>query len=193
MNYNHFKNYAIKYYLRFYPSKNRLSEKLVSKFKITENIAKKLVLELEEEWIILEEKVIDEKIKYLISKWKNVNYIKINLIKKQFNKNIIINKLNKISENSSILDKNFVINKILNYKEKHKSKNYIKQKLIERREDKILINNLLEEYYNKEEELENLKINFNKLKLTNKSDKQILTNLTWKWFIFSDVLNILKI
>jgi len=192
MNYNHFKNYAIKYYLRFYPSKIKLTKKLVEKFKLSITEGKKLILELEEENIILEEKVIEEKIKYLISKGKNINYIRINLIKKEFDKDILFKKLEKYSQNWSVLPENFIINKILNYKDKHKSKNYIRQKLIERPEDKIIVNKLLEKYYIHEEEIENLKISYNKLKSRNKTDKQILDNLNRAWFMFSDILKIVK-
>lgn len=192
MNYNHFKNYAIKYYLKYYPSKNKLLERLTQKFKISLEIANKIILELEEDNIILEEKVIEEKIKHLISKWKNVNYIKINLIKKQFNQKIILEKLNKYSQNKSVLPEDFIINKIITYKQKTKSKNYIRQKLIERKEDKTIINKLLEEHYFSEEEQENLEINYNKLKQRNKTEKQILDNLTRAGFNFWEILKIIK-
>jgi SOS response regulatory protein OraA/RecX len=62
-----------------------------------------------------------------------------------------------------LLDADYIKRKILDYKNKWKSRNYIFQRLFERKQDKDLINESLDQIYTKEDELENIKLEYENL------------------------------
>ncbi len=194
-------DYAIWYYLRYYPSQKKLAQKLEEKFWVnSENWKKHWGISEEEISFILKEKlrniinekeVLRAKIKSYQNKWKNLCYIKSNLIKKWFllaEIEEILNKEFEISEKSFLKDE-VIRKKIENYKKKWKSKNFIRQKFIERNLDKALIEEILEEIF-KDWEIENLKLEYEKIK--EKFEKQkIIEKLLRKWFSYDDIKKII--
>jgi len=114
--------------------------------------------------IIVEKLVIESKIRVYITRNKNLSYIKSKLFEKWFEKE----EYEKILENNynldeTLLDADYIKRKILDYKNKWKSRNYIFQKLFERKQDKDLINESLDQIYTKEDELENIKKEYQNL------------------------------
>jgi SOS response regulatory protein OraA/RecX len=110
------------------------------------------------------------------------------LFEKKFSKDKIDLILNEhfLQEWKSLLDENSVLRKIEILKSKGKSKQYITSKLIERSEDNELVNKCLDNIFSNEWDLDNLKIEYNKLK--NKYDtKKIIERLLRKWFKYDDI------
>lgn len=196
-------DYAIWYYLKYYPSKKKLTQKLEEKFWPNSENWKKYwwisakdinhILNENMKSIINEEEVLKSKIKNLKNKWKNIYYIKWNLLKKWFildEIDIILEKNFKIEE-ESFLDKKAITKKIELYKNKWKSKNFIRQNLIERSLDKEIIEEILTEVYGFSEE-EILKKEFEKLKW--KFEKQkIIEKLLRKGFLYDEIKKVLNI
>ncbi len=190
-------DYAIWYYLRYYPSRKKLSQKLEEKFWVNSENWKKygwiwkeeirFILKEKLRNIIQEKEVLRSKIKNYKMKWKNISYIKANLLKKWF----ILDEVSEIlkaefdSENRSFLEEDVIRKKIENYKNKWKSKNYIRQKFIERSLDKEIIENILDEVF-ETWEFEILEKEYEKIK--NKFEKQkIIEKLLRKWFLYDDI------
>ncbi len=180
MEFEYLKNYAINYYLRYYPSKKKLEEKLMKKSKDDMILVKKVLNDLNS--FIIENQVIEAKIRYYIQKNKNLAYIKSKLFEKWFKKEDYEKILQENFDlEKSFLDKDYLRRKILNYREKNKSKKYIFSKLCERGEDKENILNILEEIFWDDWELEILKKEFEKLKWKYEN-KKIIEKLLRKWF-----------
>lgn len=145
MDYTQILNYATKYYLRYYPSRARLIEKIQEKFHPS-NKALSDVLHILED-IIVEEQVIDAKIRHYIERWKNISYIKLKLIQKKFDSDIVLWKIQKLIDSGTILGYENTMQKVLLYYEKNKSKNYVRNKLIERPSDRSLVESAIAEIY----------------------------------------------
>lgn len=145
MNYTQIQNYATKYYLRYYPSKNRLIEKVKEKFHPSDSVLQTLLDDMRE--IIVEEEVIKAKIGHYIERWKNISYIKLKLIQKNFDKELVFKYIWNIEENGTILDYDKTIQKVSDYLTKGKSKNYVRNKLIERPDDKEVVESAIVEVY----------------------------------------------
>lgn len=196
-------DYAIWYYLRYYPSRKKLARKLDEKFGPDSEKGKKYggiskqdieyILEEHLRNIIQEEEVIRAKVKNLQAKGKNVNYIKTNLLQKYFQKEAIEQVLEQefqVSE-QSILSESALYKKIENYKQKGKSKNYIKNKFIERSEDREVVERILDELFSEADELENLKREFEKI--SGKYERQkIIEKLLRKGFQYGDVKEVMS-
>lgn len=185
-NYESLRNYALWYYFRYFPSKNKLNQKLLEKWKDLE-LSKKIILSLEN--IIDEKSVLIDKINLLLLRNKNYNYILTNLMQKWFEKEMIIFELeNKFdASNKSLLNKNSIYIKVQNYKSKNKSISYIKQKLIQREFDKEIVENAIYEVFWEGEE-ESIKKEIEKL--SKKYDKQkIIQKLIAKWFKYDEIKN----
>ncbi|MBS9775425.1 RecX family transcriptional regulator [Candidatus Gracilibacteria bacterium] len=196
-------DYAIWYYLRYYPSRKKLFQKLAQKFGPESEKGKKYggigdeeisyILDEHMRNIIQEEEVLRSKIKNLQAKGKNVNYIKNNLLEKYFEKTDIENCLEQefqVSE-QSILSENVLHKKIQNFKQKGKSKNYIRQKFIERSEDREVVEHILDEIFGEDDEFENLKNEYEKL--APKYEKQkIIEKLLRKGFCYGDIKNVVE-
>ena len=145
MDYTHILNYATKYYLRYYPSRARLIEKLNEKFNPPEAILNKVLSSME--LIILEEEVIKAKINYYKDKSKNLFYIRLKLNQKKFDKLLVEKYLEQLQEEWSLLVYSSLVYKVQNYYDKNKSINYVKNKLIERAEDREVVNLVVGEIY----------------------------------------------
>ncbi len=185
-NYESLRNYALWYYFRYFPSKNKLNQKLLEKWKDLE-LSKKIILSLEN--IIDEKSVLIDKINLLLLRNKNYNYILTNLMQKWFEKEMIIFELeNKFdANNKSLLNRNSIYIKVQNYKSKNKSISYIKQKLIQREFDKEIVENAIYEIFWEGEE-ESIKKEIEKL--SKKYDKQkIIQKLIAKWFKYEEIKN----
>lgn len=183
-------DYAIWYYLNFFPSKKKIAEKLKEKFWPESEKWKKywwisdeeisFIVEEKLKNLLQEENILKAKIKNFLWKWKNLNYIKTKLFEKKFDKNDIEKILNEEyfenSENTefienwwSFLNKEKLEKNILALKNKWKSKKFIQQKFIERMEDSEVVNEILEkvfyQYWDSEEdfEFENLKKEYEKI------------------------------
>jgi len=205
-------DYAIWYYLRYFPSINKVKQKLNEKFWPESEKGKKYwgIFEDDIEYIIsekmrnilCEKQIISSKINNYINNWKNIFYIKSKLYEKGFIKpeyeEILINDFN--IEESSILDYEKVYKQINILYKKNKSKNYIRNKFIENHFDRELIEDILSEIFiNWEDEL--LKIELEKIlrknhygleKLDFKEKQKITQKLVWKWFNIWDIINLLK-
>ncbi len=193
-------DYAIRYYLNFFPSKKKIADKLKEKFwPESEKWKKYWWISEEEIFFIIEEKmknllqeenILKAKIKNFLRKWKNLNYIKTKLFEKKFDKNDIEKILNEdYFENSenlemienwwSLLNREKLEKNILILKNKWKSKKFISQKFIERREDSEMVNEILEKIFFEnwaDFEFENLKIEFKKIK-----NKKVRNKKTWEY------------
>lgn len=189
MNYNQIKNYSINYYLRYYPSKNRLEEKLKDKFDLNESDLQKIMSDLE--FILVEEDVIKAKVNTLINRGKNISYIKNNLLQKKFCKDSVLSYLEEISEWTSVLLYDNVLQKVQSYFDKNKSKQYVYSKLKERPEDVWLVEECIREVYEESEVQLILHIYYgNEAKYNLKEPKakqKFIASLLSKWFKYGDI------
>ena len=178
-------DYAIWYYLKYFPSKKALEKKLFEKFwpnsekwKIYWWIWEKeidFILNQKMSSIIFEEEVAKSKIRNYIEKNKNFSYIRTKMFQKYFDKELVLQILREEYnfENETLLNEEKLKKQIILLKQKGKSKNYIKNKFLERSQDKDLVENILSEVFC-DWELENLKKEYEKIK--NKwFDKQKIT------------------
>lgn len=195
-------DYAIWYYLRYYPSKKKLEYKIRLKFWPDSEKWKKYwgihdeeiayIIEDKLKNIIQEKEVLRSKIKNYILKNKNLNYIKQKLREKLFDKEMIDELLQDefLTEWESLLTIDYIRKQINLYKSKWKSKLYIKQKLIERDEDKKLVINLLGEAF-LEWELEQIVSEYEKLNWKYEKNK-IIEKLLRKWFSYNDIKQVIN-
>lgn len=184
------KNYALWYYLRYYPSTNRLREKLLEKSDNNFETSNEVISEMKN--IITEKEVIRSKISIFLNRNKNLNYIKQKLREKKFDKEVFEQILYSefVEEDKSLLSEGFIIRKILNLKNKWKSKNYIKNKLIERSEDKEVVEKNLEEIFI-DGEFESIQKEYDKIKDRYPKEKCI-QKLIWKGFYYSQVKEVVE-
>jgi hypothetical protein len=80
MSFELFRNYALNYYLRYYPSFKKFREKLLKKSHDDEKLVSDVLDSMEN--IIVEKQVIESKIRLYIARNKNLNYIKSKLFEK---------------------------------------------------------------------------------------------------------------
>lgn len=178
------KNYALWYYFRYFPSKNKLEKKLLEKVDDKE-LTMKVLWNINH--LLDDKKVIWDKIRVYLIKNKNLNYIKTKLILAWFDKYEVEDILNTefLEENKSLLNEKSLKIKIQNYKNAWKSISYIKSKLIERQEDRELVENILSEVFETWED-ENLLQEYEKIK--NKFPKEkLVSKLIYKWFKYDDI------
>jgi len=161
-------DYAIRYYLNYFPSKKKIADKLKEKFWPDSEKWKRywwisdeeisFIIDEKMKNLLQEENILKAKIKSFLRKWKNLNYIKTKLFEKKFDKNDIDKILNQdyfenpenleVIENWwSLLNKEKLERNILILKNKWKSKKFISQKFIERREDNEMVNEILEKIF----------------------------------------------
>jgi len=205
-------DYAIWYYLRYFPSINKVRQKLKEKFWPESEKWKKYwwIFEDDIEYIILEKmrnilcekQIITSKINSYINKWKNTFYIKSKLYEKGFIKSeyeeILINDFN--IDESSILNYEKVYKQINVLYKRNKSKNYIRNKFIENNFDRELIEEILEDIFiDWESELLNIELekilrkkHYSLEKLDFKEKQKITQKLVWKWFNIWDVIEKMK-
>lgn len=214
-------NYAIWYYLKYFPSINKLKKKIDFKFWPNSEKGKKYwgIFEDDIDFIIndklanilVEKEIIISTINNYINKGKNLNYIKSKLNEKWF----IPEEYNKIlvedfdSDNSSLLNYEKVYKQILTLYKKNKSKNFIRNKFVERKIDSEIVDGILEEIFvDWEDEL--LKKELEKIirkkqgfwvpcstkeyleKLSFEEKQKIIQKLVWKGFDLWEVIKILK-
>lgn len=198
MSFESFRNYALNYYLRYYPSQKKLKEKLLKKSWEDEKLVSEVIDSMEN--IIVEKQVIESKIRLYIARNKNLSYIKSKLFEKWFEKNEYEEILkSNYNLDETLLDKEYLKRKIIDYKDKWKSKKYIFWQLYERNEDKELIIEALDEIYQDESELENIKLEYNKIINLNPElvlgfkKNKIIEKLLRKGFKYDDIKNIVKI
>ena len=190
-------DYAIWYYLRYYPSRKKLSQKLRYKFGPESEKWKKhwgisddeieYILQEKLRNIIQEEEVCRSKIKNLVGKNKNVSYIKNNLRQKLFDTEMI-EKILQIEfryEEQSLLRPEKLQKKIIELQKRWKSIWYIRQKFVERDVDRELVESLLWEIFLNWDQ-ENLEKEYKKI--SQKSEKQkTIEKLLRKWFYYWDI------
>lgn len=190
-------DYAIWYYLRYYPSRKKLSQKLEQKFWPNSEKWKRYWGISEEEIdyiltekmknIIQENEVCRSKISNLIWKNKNVSYIKNNLRQKMFEPEMIeeILQTEFQYQEQSILNPQKIEKKVIELKRKWKSIWYIKQKLIERDLDKEMVNKIISEYF-PDGDFENLQSEYDRYEWKYERQK-IIEKLIRKWFYYGDI------
>lgn len=196
-------DYAIWYYLKYFPSKKALEKKLFEKFwpnsekwKIYWWIWEKeidFILNQKMSSIIFEEKVAKSKIRNYIEKNKNFSYIKTKMFQKYFDKELVLRILREEYnfENETLLNEEKLKKQIILLKQKGKSKNYIKNKFLERSQDKGLVENILSEVFC-DWELENLKKEYEKIKNKWFDKQKIFQKLFSKWFNYEDIKRVIS-
>lgn len=196
-------DYAIWYYLKYFPSKKALEKKLFEKFwpnsekwKIYWWIWEKeidFILNKKMSSIIFEEEVAKSKIRNYIEKNKNFSYIKTKMFQKYFDKELVLRILREEYnfENETLLNEEKLKKQIILLKQKGKSKNYIKNKFLERSQDKDLVENILSEVFC-DWELENLKKEYEKIKNKLFDKQKIFQKLFSKWFNYEDIKRVIS-
>lgn len=196
-------DYAIWYYLKYFPSKKALEKKLFEKFwpnsekwKVYWWIWEKeidFILNQKMSSIIFEEEVAKSKIRNYIEKNKNFSYIKTKMFQKYFDKELVLLILREEYdfENETLLNEEKLKKQIILLKQKGKSKNYIKNKFLERSQDKDLVENILSEVFC-DWELENLKKEYEKIKNKWFDKQKIFQKLFSKWFNYEDIKRVIS-
>lgn len=196
-------DYAIWYYLKYFPSKKALEKKLFEKFwpnsekwKVYWWIWEKeidFILNQKMSSIIFEEEVAKSKIRNYIEKNKNFSYIKTKMFQKYFDKELVLRILREEYnfENETLLNEEKLKKQIILLKQKGKSKNYIKNKFLERNQDKDLVENILSEVFC-DWELENLKKEYEKIKNKWFDKQKIFQKLFSKWFNYEDIKRVIS-
>ena len=196
-------DYAIWYYLKYFPSKKALEKKLFEKFwpnsekwKIYWWIWEKeidFILNQKMSSIIFEEEVAKSKIRTYIEKNKNFSYIRTKMFQKYFDKELVLQILREEYnfENETLLNEEKLKKQIILLKQKGKSKNYIKNKFLERSQDKDLVENILSEVFC-DWELENLKKEYEKIKNKWFDKQKIFQKLFSKWFNYEDIKRVIS-
>ena len=196
-------DYAIWYYLKYFPSKKALEKKLFEKFwpnsekwKVYWWIWEKeidFILNQKMSSIIFEEEVAKSKIRNYIEKNKNFSYIKTKMFQKYFDKELVLLILREEYnfENETLLNEEKLKKQIILLKQKGKSKNYIKNKFMERNQDKDLVENILSEVFC-DWELENLKKEYEKIKNKWFDKQKIFQKLFSKWFNYEDIKRVIS-
>ena len=196
-------DYAIWYYLKYFPSKKALEKKLFEKFwsnsekwKIYWWIWGKeidFILNQKMSSIIFEEEVAKSKIRNYIEKNKNFSYIKTKMFQKYFDKELVLRILREEYnfENETLLNEEKLKKQIILLKQKGKSKNYIKNKFLERSQDKDLVENILSEVFC-DWELENLKKEYEKIKNKLFDKQKIFQKLFSKWLNYEDIKRVIS-
>ena len=196
-------DYAICYYLKYFPSKKALEKKLFEKFwpnsekwKVYWWIWEKeidFILNQKMSSIIFEEEVAKSKIRNYIEKNKNFSYIKTKMFQKYFDKELVLLILREEYnfENETLLNEEKLKKQIILLKQKGKSKNYIKNKFLERSQDKDLVENILSEVFC-DWELENLKKEYEKIKNKWFDKQKIFQKLFSKWFNYEDIKRVIS-
>ena len=196
-------DYAIWYYLKYFPSKKALEKKLFEKFwpnsekwKVYWWIWEKeidFILNQKMSSIIFEEEVAKSKIRNYIEKNKNFSYIKTKMFQKYFDKELVLLILREEYnfENETLLNEEKLKKQIILLRQKGKSKNYIKNKFLERSQDKDLVENILSEVFC-DWELENLKKEYEKIKNKWFDKQKIFQKLFSKWFNYEDIKRVIS-
>ena len=208
-------NYAIWYYLKYFPSVNKLKQKLNEKFWPNSEKGKKYGWIFEDDinyiiyekmWnILVEKQIITSTINNYINKWKNFYYIKSKLNEKMFNSEeyseILVKDFD--SDNSSLLNYEKVFKQINALYKKNKSKSYIRNKFVERSLDAELVDSILSEFFeewnneNLTYELEKILIKMweiEKMSIENldfKQKQKIIQKLLSKWFWYWDIKEVM--
>ena len=196
-------DYAIWYYLKYFPSKKALEKKLFEKFWPNSEKWKvywwiweeeiDFILNQKMSSIIFEEEVAKSKIRNYIEKNKNFSYIKTKMFQKYFDKELVLLILREEYnfENETLLNEEKLKKQIILLKQKGKSKNYIKNKFLERSQDKDLVENILSEVFC-DWELENLKKEYEKIKNKWFDKQKIFQKLFSKWFNYEDIKRVIS-
>ena len=213
-------NYAIWYYLKYFPSIKKLRQKLDMKFGPQSEKWQKYgwifeddidyILE-EKMWnILVEKEIISSKIRSYIARWKNYYYIVQKLTEKMFVKEEFEEVLRTEfdSDNTSLINSEKLYKQVLNLKKKNKSKNYIRNKFVDRKLDEPIVDKVLWELfidwegdniYNELIKVLKMPILHTKNELKevinqlNFADKQkLMQKLVWKWFSFWDISDTLS-
>ena len=196
-------DYAIWYYLKYFPSKKTLEKKLFDKFWPNSEKWKvywwiweeeiDFILNQKMSSIIFEEEVAKSKIRNYIEKNKNFSYIKTKMFQKYFDKELVLRILREEYnfENETLLNEEKLKKQIILLKQKGKSKNYIKNKFLERSQDKDLVENILSEVFCNWE-LENLKKEYEKIKNKWFDKQKIFQKLFSKWFNYEDIKRVIS-
>lgn len=180
------RDYTLWYYFRYYPSVNRLKEKLNEK---TYNNTELIDQIFKDVWYLFKDlEVLDSKVQNLIFRNKNKRYIITNLVQKKFSKVDIYNTLDKYStQGESLLTENFIERKIIQLINKNKSKQYIRNKLIEQPEDKVVVEKILWKIYWNKDDNDALMFEYRKLTSKNIEQQKIIQRLLSKWFRYEDI------
>lgn len=189
INYNNnetLKNYALWYYLKYYPSIWKLIKKLKEKTQNNELIAE--VLEIIKE-NLNEEYLLETKIQELLDKGKTSQFIINKLSEKLFQKNDIEKILTNKNECENIKSYKYIEEKIIS-KSKTKSIKSIKYNLIKSWFNSETIEKLITEN-NIVDSQEKIFKDINKLKEKWLDKKQVISKMMQKWYRYWDFKELL--
>lgn len=189
INYNNnetLKNYALWYYLKYYPSIWKLIKKLKEKTQNNELIAE--VLEIIKE-NLNEEYLLETKIQELLDKGKTSQFIINKLSEKLFQKNDIEKILTNKNECENIKSYKYIEEKIIS-KSKTKSIKSIKYNLIKSWFNSETIEKLITEN-NIVDSQEKIFKDINKLKEKWLDKKQVISKMIQKWYKYWDYKELL--
>lgn len=189
INYNNnetLKNYALWYYLKYYPSIWKLIKKLKEKTQNNELIAE--VLEIIKE-NLNEEYLLETKIQELLDKGKTSQFIINKLSEKLFQKNDIEKILTNKNECENIKSYKYIEEKIIS-KSKTKSIKSIKYNLIKSWFNSETIEKLITEN-NIVDSQEKIFKDINKLKEKWLDKKQVISKMMQKWYKYWDYKELL--
>ncbi|MCD5380855.1 RecX family transcriptional regulator [Candidatus Gracilibacteria bacterium] len=213
-------NYAIWYYLKYFPSIGKMKQKLDMKFGPKSEKGKKYggifeddidyILKEKMGNIIVEKEIISANIRNYLMRGKNYYYIVQKLTEKRFIKEEFIEILMSEfdSENRSLINPEKLYKQVLNLKKKNKSKNYIRNKFVDRPLDNEIVDEVLNEIFGDDEskQIKNelfkvLKLGImpedNELKATLKKldfkeRQKVMQKLVGKGFSFGEINDTLK-
>ena len=176
------KDYALWYYFRYYPSNNRLLQKLREKGTKEDSLS----VFKEIQHLTQENEIIKAKIDNYVFRNKNYRYIRQKMREKLFPGEKVEAYLEKyINTWESILDEDFLRRKIEIQISKGKSRYHIFQKLWETKQDREVLEILLQEYF-PDWESENILREYEKLQ--SRYDRQkIIQKLLTKWFKYDEI------
>lgn len=181
------KDYALWYYFRYYPSNNRLIQKLREKGAEEDSLS----VFKEIQHLTQEDEIIKAKIDNYIFRNKNYRYIRQKMREKLFPREKVEAYLEEyINTWESILDEDFLRRKIEIQISKGKSHYHIFQKLWETKQDREILEVLLEEYFS-DWESENIMREYEKLKPKYNRQK-IIQKLLAKWFKYDEIKKVLQ-
>ena len=184
------RDYAVFYYSKFFPSKGKLKEKLLSK-NPDEEMVDRVIVSIDS--IIMESYLMENKINWYLSLWKNIRYIKTKMAEKKFDRDMVNEYLSSFEE-WSVLNEDRTRKKILQMTKSGKSISFIKRSLIETSYDEELVERIVSELFPEwDSDLEWVKKLISKYRNEGVSDQKIIQRIVMKGFRYDSVKKALSI
>lgn len=189
--FNRWRDYALWYYFRYFPSVKKLENRLLIKTDNNHDLVNKILSSMNE--LFQEDEIIRSKINNYLFRNKNLSYIRWKLHQKLFNQSQVDEILNTefLLSWDTLLTKSPLLRKIQSYKNKNKSISQIKNQCIERKEDEELVLECIHEVFGTAWDIESISNIYNDLKNTLPKEK-IIKKLISRWFFYNDINKVVK-